>query len=170
MTGWGLGGPIRSQLAWAKVFILGDLEIRDPLIRLPLQTSGGLTYSDTSGLIGPDILCQFNITFDYSHQSINFQKNHDYAKRSGFDRVGVWLGQDSKGFNVIDVVSGSPADNAGIKAGDTILAIDGKPAESLDLTDIRERFRTGQVGRELRLRVQSGSTTRDIVLRMRDLV
>jgi len=22
VTGWGLGGPIRSQLAWAKVFIL----------------------------------------------------------------------------------------------------------------------------------------------------
>jgi carboxyl-terminal processing protease len=68
------------------------------------------------------------------------------------------------------LVSGSPADNAGIKAGDRILAIDGKPAESLDLAEVRERFRSDLAGRKLRLRVQSGSAVRNIVLRLRELV
>jgi predicted aspartyl protease len=91
ITGWGLGGPIRSQIACGKIFALGNLEVHDPLVRLPLQTTGGLTLSDTAGLIGPDILSRFSITFDYGRQSITFQKNHYYGKRSTFDRVGVWL-------------------------------------------------------------------------------
>jgi C-terminal processing protease CtpA/Prc len=140
------------------------------LVRLPLQTSGGLTASNISGLIGPDILSQFNITLDYGRQSITFQKNHRYGRRSNFDRVGIWLGQDSVGFSVVDVVSGSPADNAGIKADDKILAIDGKLAESLDLTEVRERFRADWAGKKLRLRVRSSSAVRDIVLKLRDLV
>lgn len=173
VTGWGLGGPIRAQLARGKRFVLGNFEIRDPLLRLPLQASGALKSSDdAAGLIGSDILRQFNITFDYGRESITFQKNHRYGVHSNFDRVGVWLGQDaaSAGFSVIDVISGSPADHAGIKVGDKILAIDGKPAESLDLTEVRERFRSDPVGQKLRLRVQSGSTARDIVLSLRELV
>jgi C-terminal processing protease CtpA/Prc len=71
---------------------------------------------------------------------------------------------------MVDVVSGSPADNAGIKAGDKILAIDGKLTESLDLTEIRERFRSDPIGRKLRLRVQSGSAVKGVVLNLRELV
>ena len=170
VTGWGLGGPIRSQIARARIFTLGNLEVRDPLVRLSLQKSGGLTTSDTSGLIGPDILSQFNITFDYGRQSITFQKNRHFGKRSTFDRVGVWLGQDSAGFRVIDVVAGSPADIAGIKSGDAVLAIDGKSTQSLDLTNVRERFRSDPVGSKLQLRVQSGADVKDIVLSLRELV
>jgi Aspartyl protease/PDZ domain len=175
ITGWGLGGPIRSQIARGKTFALGNLEVHDPLVRLPLQTSGGLTASDTAGLIGPDILRQFNITFDYGRQSIAFQRNHRHGKRSTFDRVGMWLGQTDAsagaGFSVIDVVSGSPADGAGIRVGDKILAIDDKSAKSLDLLEVRERFRSDPVGTKLRLRVQSGSAAaRDVVLSLRELV
>ena len=71
---------------------------------------------------------------------------------------------------MVDVVSGSPADNAGIKAGDKILAIDGKLTESLDLTEIRERIRSDPIGRKLRLRVQSGSAVKGVVLSLRELV
>jgi hypothetical protein len=172
ITGWGLGGPIRSQIARGKIFTLGNLDVHDPLVRLPLQTASGLTASDTAGLIGPDILRQFKITFDYGRQSITFEKNRHYGKRSTFDRVGLWLGQNdvSASFSVIDVVSGSPANSAGIKVGDKILAIDGKLADSLDLTEVRERFRSDPVRTKVRLRVQSGPAVRDVVLRLRDLV
>jgi hypothetical protein len=170
ITGWGLGGPIRSQIVRGKRFVMGNLEVRNPLVRLPLQTSGGLTASDTAGLIGPDILRQFNITFDYGRQSITLQKNHRYGNRSNFDRVGVWLGQDSAGFSVVDVVPGSAADKGGIKAGDKILTIDGKPSEELDLAEVREEFRNYAVGRKIQLRVETGKSFRDIVLELSDLV
>jgi hypothetical protein len=170
ITGCGLGGPIRSQIARRKLFAIGNLQIHDPIVRLSLQTSGGLTASDTAELIGPDILRQFNITFDYGRQSITFKKNRYFGKRCNFDRVGVWLSQDSAGFSVVDVVSGSPADGAGIRAGDRILAIDGKPAEALELTEVREDFRNYPVGRKVQLQVQSGTTSRILVIRLRELV
>jgi len=170
VTGWGLGGPIRSQIVRGKLFAMGNLQLHDPLIRFPLQTSGGLMASDTAGLIGADILRQFNITFDYGRESVTFQKNHHYGSRSTFDRVGVWLGQDGGAFSVIDVVSGSPAEKAGIKTGDKILAIDGKPTGELDLTKVREEFRNSAVGKKMRLRVETGTSFRDIVLELRDLV
>lgn len=156
VTGWGLGGPIRSQLARGQQFTIDNLTIRDPLVRLPLQTSGGTTASDTAGVIGSDILRQFNITFDYASQTITFEKNNHYGARSNFDRVGLWLGQDSAGFTVIDVISGSPADIAGIKVGDKILAVDGKPAATLELVEVREEFRNDPAGKKMQLKVQSG--------------
>jgi hypothetical protein len=170
VTGWGLGGPIRSQLARGQQFVIDNLTIHDPLVRLPLQTSGGTTASDTAGVIGSDILRQFNITFDYRSQTIIFEKNSHYGERCNFDRVGVWLGQDDAGFTVVDIVSGSPADNAGIKAGDKILAIDGKSATTLDLVEVREEFRNDPAGRKLHLKVQSGTIVRELDLTLRDLV
>jgi C-terminal processing protease CtpA/Prc len=67
-------------------------------------------------------------------------------------------------------VAGSPADNAGNKSGDAVLAIDGKSTQSLDLTNVRERFRSDPVGSKLQLRVQSGADVKDIVLSLRELV
>src|SRR5271170_4742964 len=163
VTGWGLGGPIRSQLARGQQFVMDNLTISDPLVRLPLQISGGTTLSDTAGVIGSDILRQFNITFDYASQTITFEKNNHYGAHSNFDRVGLWLGQDSAGFTVIDVISGSPADLAGIKVGDKILAIDGMPVvtndmkrhgediRALDLVEVREEFRDDPAGKKIQL-------------------
>jgi hypothetical protein len=170
VTGWGLGGPIRSQIARGKLFTMGNLQVRNPLVRLPLQTGGGLTTPDAAGLIGADILRQFDITLDYGRQSITFEKNRQYGKRTNFDRVGVWLGQDNTSFTVVDVISGSPADNAGIKAGDKIVAINGKLTEALSLLEIREEFRNDAVGKKMHLKLQSGAVVRDIVLTLRDLV
>jgi hypothetical protein len=170
VTGWGLGGPIRSQLARGQQFVIDNLTIHDPLVRLPLQTSGGTTASDTAGVIGSDILRQFNITFDYGSQTITFEKNDHYGAPSNFDRVGLWLGQDSAGFTVVDVVSGSPADIAGIKVGDDILAIDGRSAATLDLVEVREEFRNDPAGKKMQLKVESGATVREIVVTLRELV
>jgi hypothetical protein len=146
VTGWGLGGPIRSQLA------------------------RGTTASDTAGVIGSDILRQFNITFDYASQTITFEKNNHYGERSNSDRVGLWLGQDTAGFAVVDVVSGSPADGAGIKVGDQILAIDGKSAATLELVEVREEFRNDPAGKKMQLKVRSGATVREIIVTLRELV
>jgi C-terminal processing protease CtpA/Prc len=103
-------------------------------------------------------------------QSITLEKNRQYGKRTNFDRVGVWLGQDNASFTVVDVISGSPVDSAGIKTNDKIVAINGKPAEALDLLEIREEFRNDAVGKKIHLKLQSGAVVRDIVLTLRELV
>jgi len=43
-------------------------------------------------------------------------------------------------------VDGGPAAEAGLKAGDTIVAVDGQPAQELLLPDVRTRFRESPPG------------------------
>ena len=47
-----------------------------------------------------------------------------------------------------------------------VRCIDGTPAESLDLTEVRKRFRSDRAGGILRLRVQSGGEERDVVVKL----
>jgi C-terminal processing protease CtpA/Prc len=71
---------------------------------------------------------------------------------------------------VLDVVAGGPAEQAGIKVGDKILAIDGRTPAELPLPAARVKLKTDAPGSKLRLRVSSGGAEREVVLTLRDLV
>ncbi len=60
-----------------------------------------------------------------------------------------------EGAYVTNVVQAGPADKAGIKTGDIIVAIDGKPVKSMD--DVIAEVRTNQVGDKVTLTYYSGS-------------
>jgi carboxyl-terminal processing protease len=85
------------------------------------------------------------------------------AKQEDFDRMlegsfkGVGIELDQKGeFGPIEVVSpieGSPAFKAGIMAGDTIIAVDGKTIEGERLPDVVKRI-AGQLGTKVTLKVK----------------
>ena len=47
----------------------------------------------------------------------------------GFSDGGLWATDGTPGVTILQVVPGSPAASAGLKAGDRIVAVDGKPAE-----------------------------------------
>jgi len=170
VTGWGLGGPVRSQLARASELKLGAVTVHDLVIRLSLQHSGATTSSAMAGLVGPDVLSQFSVTFDYSRQQIIFEPNPTYGRHDTWDRAGMWLGQDGDQYRVVDVIAGSPAEEAGIKVDDRVLAIDGTSVAKLALSDVRQRMRTEPPGRAVTLRVESAGLSRTVVIKLRDLV
>jgi predicted metalloprotease with PDZ domain len=172
VTGWGIGGPVRSLLARAKELQIGDVVVRDLVIRLSAQQTGRTTSSAMAGLIGPDVLSQFDVTFDYSRTRIIFEKNKSYGRRDSYDRAGIWMGQDKDGkhFTVVDVIAGGPGADAGVKPGDQILAIDGKSTANLILPDVRETIRRQAVGDKLTLLPESGGKQRTAVVTLKDLV
>jgi hypothetical protein len=170
VTGWGLGGPIRSLLARAHQVKIGSLDIREPVIRLSLQKSGMTTSTAMAGLIGPDILSQFVVTFDYSRRRILLVKNSDFDRRDSYDRAGLWMGWDGKQFTAIDVIAGGPADAAGIRIGDRLLAIDGVSTAQLVLPKVRERMRRSTPGTHVKMRIEHNSAQRDVDVCLRDLV
>jgi hypothetical protein len=170
VTGWGIGGPVRSLLARAKELRIGKVVTRDLVIRLSTQKKGLTTSSEMAGLIGPDVLSQFDLTVDYSRNRIIFEKNKRYGKRDSYDRAGMWMGQDGEHFVVVDVIKGGPADDAGIKQGETILAVDGVSTDQLVLPEVRERMRREAVGRRITLSIMSSGTKHTAVVTLRDLV
>ena len=170
VTGWGMGGPVRSLLARARELKIGDVEVRDFVIRLSTQKTGLTTSSAMAGLIGPDVLSQFDVTFDYGRSRIIFEKNKNYGRRDSYDRAGVWMGQAGKNFTVVDVIAGGPGQEAGVKQGDTILAIDGKSTDRMVLPEVRDGMRRRAVGDKVSLLLESGGKRHTAVITLRDLV
>ena len=170
ITGWGIGGPVRSQLARVRTLKLGAVEVQNLVARLSLQKSGALTSASRAALVGPDVLRQFTTIFDYSRKQLIFEKNGQYGKPDSYDRSGMWFGLEGSHFEVIDVIAGGPAAEAGIHVGDQILAIDGKTVEQLDLPTIRLRFKNDSPKKLVRLVVQRGGEKREVSLILRDLV
>jgi C-terminal processing protease CtpA/Prc len=125
-----------------------------------------------AGLIGPDVLSQFDVTFDYARTRIIFERNTDYGRRDSYDRAGIWMGHapDGKYFTVVDVIADGPGADAGVKQGDQILAINGESTASLILPDVRETIRRGTIGEKLTLLLQTGYTRRIAVVTLKDLV
>ncbi len=65
---------------------------------------------------------------------------------------------------VVEPLEDSPADEAGIKSGDKILSINGKPTSLMSLEQASEEIR-GEVGTQVSLKIaRSGNTTFDITL------
>ncbi|HST50951.1 MAG TPA: aspartyl protease family protein [Pyrinomonadaceae bacterium] len=171
VTGWGIGGPIRAQVVRVSDLKFGVVEIREPLTRLSSQKAGAFASGDVAGNVGGAILKQFTVTFDYGRRLLYFEKNSSYGRRDAYDRAGLWLSrsEDGRSFEVFDVVEGGPAAEAGLKAGDRVVALDGVSVESLQLIDAREELKDAS-RKNVRLTLQDGTRTREVVVTLRDLV
>jgi carboxyl-terminal processing protease len=87
-----------------------------------------------------------------------------------FGGVGIELGFRDGVFTVVTPMAGTPAEAAGIRAGDRILEIDATPAGDLALPEMVERLR-GEPGSTVQLRIESSEDTspRSIEL-VRDII
>ncbi len=146
ITGWGIGGPIRTDLVPIDNVTLGSATIRHPVARFTLMKTGLTAGNRLSALIGPDILKRFIVYVDMPHHRMILEKGPLFDQPEVYDRSGMWIGQEQGAFVVLDVMPGSPASKAGFAKGDRILAVDATPASKLLLPQVRERFRTEPEG------------------------
>ena len=171
VSGWGIGGPVRSYMIRSHSLRIGHFELHDLIARLSVNKSGVTASSGKAGLIGPDVLKQFIFICDYRRGRLIFEKNQNFGLRDSYDRAGVWLSQQGEAFEVFDVISGGPADLAGLKTGDTVIAVDGTASARLVLTEVRDRWKRAEPGTAVKVRVRTGSgDVRDVRLTLKDLV
>jgi hypothetical protein len=170
VTGWGVGGAARSAVTRARLLKLGSVEVREPVTELTLQKKGAFTNQYVAGNVGAGVLKRFNIIFDYPQQQLIFERNANDTRPDSFDRAGWWLNVASGAFEVVDVVAGGPAADAGLRVGDRVVAVDGKPTRDLSLPALRARLKSDAPGTQIHLRVQSGESVRETTLTLRDLV
>ena len=80
-----------------------------------------------------EYLCGATNALDpYSTYLTPDQLNEVYSQIEGnFVGLGVELKAQDGGLVIVRVISGSPAEEAGVRAGDQILAIDGQPTKDL---------------------------------------
>jgi hypothetical protein len=170
ITGWGIGGPVRSDIARIKSVTLGGTVLPQIVARFSQNLDGGTTDNSIAGLVGPDILKQFTMIYDLPHKQLILEKNASFGARDTYDKAGMWLTQGTNAFEILDVISGGPAARAGLKIGDKILAIDGKSVNALVLPELRDHWKYAPAGTRVRLQVQTKSGTKEFDFNLEEMV
>ena len=85
-------------------------------------------------------------------------KEYNAGNRDNLTGIGAELSQVASYLYVVSPMKGSPADQAGIKAGDIIEYIDNKATRDISLYDAKQLL-NGPAGSEVKLRVLRANTT-----------
>ncbi len=171
ITGWGVGGPARSQVTYAHKLTLGGIDIPNPLIELSSQKKGAFASPYFAGNVGSGILRRFTVTLDYPHATMYLQGNEHFADPDIFDRSGMWLiqSENRQDVDVVDVMRDGAAAKAGLTTADRITAVDGQKVEDISLPELRARFK-GKVGTMLTLTVVGPQGSRQVELKLQDVI
>jgi carboxyl-terminal processing protease len=85
-----------------------------------------------------------------------------------FSGVGIWLHQSASTLKVSSVQGSSPASEAGVKAGDTVVSVNGKATKAMSVAAAAAALR-GVAGSKVSVVVRSGAVTRTLKLVRRAL-
>ena len=142
---------------------LGTVEVPNPVIAIQRAAPGPMVRTEVSGNVGFGVMRQFAVTYDLPNDAIYLERYLNFGTPDISDRGGLWLERAPDGFKVVDVVAGGPAAQAGLKAGDTVVEINGRAWTDTTLPDLRDALR-GPPGTRLRFKT-SADVEATVVLR-----
>lgn len=139
------GYNIRGEATRAYIGRLPEVDIGDyQLSSVPADFVVPEQSDDvvTEIMIGLGLLSRFNLTFDFYGRTIYFEPNESFDRPFEISMTGFRLTKQPDCTSVVSYVHpDSPADHAGIKPGDKILSINGKPFSDYDHFDLKALFR-----------------------------
>jgi PDZ domain len=104
------------------------------------------------GVLGNGLLRRFRVTFDRRRQRLLLTPGALFNVPYDYDLTGLTIVPTGRAFAVGRVAFGTIAASAGLRAGDVLVEMDGRPVAGLDLRELRASFRHD--GRERVLIVQ----------------
>lgn len=151
-------------------FSFGSYSFKDLPVGLSEAKSGLQSNSKIAGIIGNEILMQFNIYFDYANKRFYLEPNASYGQRIADDASGVDLqySTDMSKLLIHRVHDGSPADAAGIKVDDELVSVDGTAVTAMTLPAIRKKL--SQAGSQVKLVVKSGGSEKTVTLSLQEII
>lgn len=171
VNGWGVGGPSRGYVTRGKSLTIGPVKIPNVVTSLSLQKHGAFASAAYQGNIGAAILKRFVVTFDYANHVMYLKPlPRPVADLGTYDRSGMWINAVKDGMQVMDVTAHGPAEQAGIKVGDVITQVNGKPATSIPVYELRRMLRDEAPGTVVHFGIKRGAQTRQAAVTLRDQI
>ncbi|MEO6968365.1 MAG: PDZ domain-containing protein [Rhodanobacteraceae bacterium] len=171
VEGWGVGGASRGYVTRGAEMTIGSVKIPDIVTSFSTQKKGAFSSAAYQGNVGGGVLKRFVVTFDYANQIMYLKPLPEPVTDVGtYDRAGMWINAVADGVQVMDVTAKGPAQDAGLKVGDVITAVDGKPATSIPLYDLRRQLRDESPGTVVHFTVKRGNATRKAPVMLRDQI
>lgn len=154
IAGLEIGGHRLSQV----VATFPDAEFEDPR---------GLDQKN--GNLGSGVLGRFDLSLDWGGSRLFLVPNHRFRDPFEWDMTGIVhdMGEGGR-ITVAEVLADSPAQAAGVRPGEELVAVDGEPVNPRELVKQRRRFR--EEGRELSLTLRADGRERVVKLKLKRLV
>jgi hypothetical protein len=123
----GVGGESVSLIGTVQSIEIGSFVLEDVPVSFFRSAEGAFATSEIAWNMGVQIFRQFRTTFDFGKNRLYLTPpqgglNPTFSR----DRTGLQTIKKESGLEVSHVAKNSPAEAAGWKVGDTIIAIDGK--------------------------------------------
>ena len=152
----------------ARVMTIGGTTVSGPLVDRMGAGEAPVPNAAVRAVIGSGVLSRFIVTIDELGGALILAPNPNAPPAwSPFDGSGLWLVARNGQVVVRGVVPRSPADRAGLRTGDVLLTIDGKPPVDLDAAVHSFERPTGT---KVALAYQRGKVRKNIVLALRSLI
>lgn len=170
-TGWGVGGATHDSMVRLPSLSLGGVRVMDVPAGLSDSKRGSISDASFGGNVGSGLLRRFVVTFDYAHQTMWLKPlDPQPADAAAYDRSGMWINASPEGFTVLSLVDKGPAAEAGLKPGDLITALNGKPARSEELSDARIQLRDLPSGTHVPVELRRDGRPMTLEIVLRDLI
>lgn len=160
-VGYGLSGAIYGYRGKSKRLEIGDLYFNEivtsyqDLIFENLRKDLNLVRN---GILGNTLLSRFFVIIDYTREKLYLKPTRKYNQDFTFDKSGITLfavGPQLNQYYVVAVIKDSPADLAGIQAGDLITKVGRRKAKKMTLQKITKKF-TKKEGKLIKITLQRG--------------
>ncbi len=127
----GVGGKMSMRLTTIKELKVGPYRFRWVPTYLFKDEYNVTNYPFVGGLLGNDILRRFNITFNYAKQQVHILPNLHFKDEFDYAYSGLSVYFIDEKIVVDDVVPASPAEKAGFKKEDIIVAINNNTSNNI---------------------------------------
>lgn len=129
----GLGGKMQMFITTISEFRIGTYNFRNVPTYLFDDVTNITSYPSLGGMIGNDLLRRFNITLNYRRKEIYLMPNTHFRDQFDYSYTGLIIYLIDGRIEVTDVIKGSPAEKAGFKKGDFVLAVNNNFTNNLQI-------------------------------------
>jgi hypothetical protein len=150
----GLGGALADEAVRdatsPKIEIVGEAAGEPSAVTLtrtkavqlgPFRFAGANGFAGEAS-VGGELLRRFTTIIDYGAGRLSLLPNRHYGDRFCFEMLGVELSlaRDAGGMRIDAIYRGSTAEQAGLKVGDILTSVDGRPTSDFSLGQVRMMF------------------------------
>ena len=153
VAGAGFGGTFTTRLGRLSRMSLGPYSWEAPMVSVSRATEGAFASEEFAGNVGNRVLERFTVTFDYDHRRLWLEPGARYRTRDTFSLSGLLVGREDGVVSALSVLSGSPAARAGVREGDVIERVQGRPAADWSLAALDALLERSSAGTCVKLEV-----------------
>jgi hypothetical protein len=171
-VGFGAGGRILRRRSRYETIEFGGYTVEEPVISrwdFDADAGGEILEGQQVGNLGNSLFRHFVLYLDYDGQRVIVEKGEDFGKDFPGDMSGLALWRPEEACEVLYVSPGTPAEEAGFREGDIVVAIDGAGVERFGGLVALHALLTEKTGTEYAFAVERDGEIMELTLVLRDL-